>query len=335
MFEKIIIFGLGSLGSVIAARLKKEGYEVYGKVRNTKKKKRKIKIIGEDKVEVEIPIFDNAKNIGENDLLILSVQPYQTLSAVAEIRKKSNPKTIIHILNGVKTHCYSLQLFQKATVIGGGAWWSATMIKEDTVFWSKKGRQVLGKLKGNKEIEKKAIEIISQAIPIQTTENPWYDLYNKLILNLVNAIFTLTGQYYPIGLVSPEIRELTVKSLEEGKAILEKMHVPIEEQINRYLEFLKLPENEFIQKMREFPEVQRGDPHIVSSYRSYQIHNYSGASWLSNEVIELGEQLNIKTPYTKTIVKILNEKEKQNLLPLPPHKALELVKKEVENRLIK
>ena len=330
MFERIVIFGLGSLGSVIAAKLKNKGYEVVGKTRNDPNKERRVKVIGEEEIEVKIPIFQDPKKIRTNDLVVLAVQPYQTLKAVSEIRKNTKITGLINIINGVKTHAYTVQLLPNTTVLGGGAWWSATLLNNSTVFWSKKGKQVLGVLNGSQEIAEEMISIISEAILVQKTSNPWDDLYQKLVLNLVNAVFTLTGQYYPLGLVSPSVRKLTSESIQEGINILKEMGLELNQTIKNFLGLLSLSQDKIVAKMRLLPEIQRGDPHIVSSFRSYRAHAYSGATWLSKEIIELGEQLNVSTAYTKAIVEILTLKEKQKALPIPPDSALRLVEEKMK-----
>ena len=331
MFERIVIFGLGSLGSVIAAKLKDKGYEVVGKTRNDTGKEKNIRIIGEEEIETKISLFQNPKKIRSNDLVVLSVQPYQTLKAVSEIRKNTKTRGLINIINGVKTHAYTVQLLQNTTIMGGGAWWSATLLNNNTVFWSKKGKQVLGMLSGSREITKEMMQIISEAIPVQETSNPWEDLYQKLVLNLVNAVFTLTGQYYPLGLVSPSVRKLTIESIREGVNILKEMGFEPNPTIRNFLNLLSLPQEKIVEKMRSLPEIQRGDPHVVSSFRSYRAHAYSGAAWLSNEIIELGEQLQISTTYTKAIVEVLTSQEKLKALPIPPGLALSLVEEKIKH----
>ncbi len=321
MFNRVVVYGLGSLGSVIAAVFADEGYDVLGKVRTTRKKEMELHIMGEEEFSVEIPITDSVSRIKEDDLIFLAVQPYQSLPAVLEL-KSASPNQIIHILNGVKSHMYSLHHLRSSLIMGGGAWWSATKIEENTIVWSNKGTQFLGVLRG---LEKEGLDLISSfpnRLPFKYTNEPWSNLYQKLILNLVNAIFTITGQYYPNGLVDPVVRSITLASIEEGLALLDRLGIEYQNSaLGKYLGFLQQDSSAIAQQLRKRAAVIRGDPHIVSSLRSYHTHKYSGAGELTREVLELASAVGLNMPWNQAILEVLRLHETQGTLPLTSEQA--------------
>ena len=171
MFNRIVVYGLGSLGSVIAAVLANEGYDVIGKVRKAKQEKQELHIVGEEDFTVEIPIIDSISKLQESDLVFLSVQPYQSLPAVLEL-KSVNPSIVIHILNGVKSHMYSLHHLKSSLIMGGGAWWSATKIDKNTIVWSNRGTQFLGVLKGADSEGRELLKSLPNSFPFKYTLEP-------------------------------------------------------------------------------------------------------------------------------------------------------------------
>ncbi len=326
MFNRVVVYGLGSLGSVIAAVLANEGYDVIGKVRVAKTEKKELRIVGEEDFTVEIPITDSVLDLEKNDLVFLSVQPYQSLSAVLEL-KTVNPKMIVHILNGVKSHMYSFHHLKPSLIMGGGAWWSATKVDENTIVWSNKGTQFLGVLKGSEDEGRNLLKDLPNSFPFKYISEPWSDLYQKLILNLVNAIFTLTGQYYPYGLVDSDVKELTLFAIKEGLQLLDKLKINYENSLlNNYFEFLAQDSSALAKQLRKRPAIIRGDPHIVSSLRSYRKHGYSGAGELTNEVLELALNVGLDLPWNKAILEVLRSHEMRGTLPLPPNQALEEIR---------
>ena len=99
---KIHIIGGGNLGVAIALGISK--YTKGNQVAITRRNAAVIAYLEEEGIKVS---FDNTQDIGQADIVVLTVKPYQVASVLKEIAPKIQHKTIVSAVSGVSIETIS------------------------------------------------------------------------------------------------------------------------------------------------------------------------------------------------------------------------------------
>jgi len=307
---RILIYGLGALGSAFAGFLKKAGFEVYAVGRKRliepiKKSGLKITgIWGEHQVDLK-EVYETVEELPlkDFDLVILTVKSYDTEKALEDLKKVSF-KYLLLAQNGYGNYEKTVEVFGKEKVILGRVIFGAeipspgevkiTVIADDVVIGNPDGA-----IK-EKELQKVANILNSAGIPIRYSPDVYKYLWDKILYNsALNPLGALLETNYGTLAELPETRHIMNQIIDEIFAVckakgIELFHKSPEEYKKLFYEKLIPPTAE----------------HYPSMYWDIKAGKRTEIEALNGAIVRLGREVSVPTPVNETITNLIKAKEK-------------------------
>jgi 2-dehydropantoate 2-reductase len=310
---RILVYGLGALGSAFAGFLKKAGHEVYaiGRERLIKPIREKgLKITGiwgEHLVELK-EVYPSIEQlpVRDFDLVILTVKSYDTEKALGDL-KKVNFKYLLLAQNGYGNYEKAIEVFGREKVILARVIFGATIpepgemkitvIADDVVIGNPDGAIDEGELK-------RLAKVINDAgIPTRHSPDVYKYLLDKILYNsALNPLGALLETNYGTLAELPETRELMDGIIDEIFAVarakgIELFHRSADEYKKLFYEKLIPPTAE----------------HYPSMYWDIKAGKRTEIDALNGAIVGLGKEAGVPTPVNEVITKLVKAKEKLNL----------------------
>ncbi|WP_022855106.1 ketopantoate reductase family protein [Thermodesulfobacterium thermophilum] len=311
---KILIFGLGALGTVFAVSLKNAGHTVYTFVKEKyldQLKNKPLQITGlfGDKQAYIDQYFTNPENLTllDLDLIILTVKAFDTENALFQIKKFIKPNTLLLIAqNGYGNYEKAIKLIPKNQVILSRIIFGAKVISpgmaEVTVFGDD---VVIGQ--PEKAIPTETLEELAQiftqaGIPTRVSEDVYAILWEKIIYNsALNPLGALLERTYGELAKSYETKFLMDKVIEEIFEVLKAYNIEI-----RWKSSEEYKEH-FYQRL-----IPPTAGHYPSMYYDLKNGKKTEIDALNGAIVNLAEQKGLETPVNKFITLLVKLREKTN-----------------------
>lgn len=308
---KILVFGLGALGTVFAVSLKTAGNEVYGFVKNTqihflKNRSLKIKgLLGEKETFIDgfFTEPEEIKNL-DLDLIILTVKSFDTERAIFQIKKFIKPNTLLLLAqNGYGNYEIASKNLGKNRVILSRIIFGAKLIElgfsEVTVFGD---AVVIGQPENaiSEEILKTIAHTFNQAgIPTKISNEIYSILWDKIIYNCaLNPLGAILECSYGDLASQKETRILMDKIIEEIFTVIHFHNIKLNwRNVEEYKKY-------FYQKL--IPPTAN---HYPSMYYDLKSGKKTEIEALNGAIVKLAEEKNINVPFNKFITLIIKAKE--------------------------
>ena len=310
---RILVYGLGALGSAFAGFLKKAGHEVYAIGRKRlinpiKESGLKITgIWGEHKVDLkEVYGSINELPLKDFDLVILTVKSYDTERALEDLKKVSF-KYLLLAQNGYGNYEKVTKVFGKEKVILSRVIFGAkipepgeveiTVIADDVVIGNP-----------DRAIDEKELQILAHilteaGIPTRYSPDVYKYLWDKILYNsALNPLGALLETNYGTLAELPETRKIMDEIIEEIFKVckakgIELFHRSAEEYKKLFYEKLIPPTAE----------------HFPSMYWDIKSGKRTEIDALNGAIVRLGKEVGIPTPVNETITDLIKAKEKLKL----------------------
>lgn len=193
----VVIYGAGAIGSTLGGWLTKNYENIFLLARgeNAKVMKQEGLILYENENNnpepIPVKIIEDLDELIQVDVVIITVKNYSLEEVAQDIQNKlGNSPIIVALQNGVENQSILPKYFSKVIygVLVIGAWQD-----KPGVFGTRgKNLIVLGtKNNENLELLERVTQIFNLAVPTKKTDELQNTVHTKLILNLVNSIFTL------------------------------------------------------------------------------------------------------------------------------------------------
>jgi 2-dehydropantoate 2-reductase len=309
---KVLIFGLGALGTVFAVALKSAGHQVNAFVKEKhlsllKGKPLKMTgLFGNKKAEID-GYFTNPEELKsfDLDLIILTVKAFDTEKAISQIKEFIQPKTFLLIAqNGYGNYEKVTQVLPKNQVILSRIIFGARIIEpgltEVTVFGDD---VVIGQPEN--AIPKKTLEniagILNQAgIPTKVSDEVYAILWEKIIYNsALNPLGALLEKTYGELAENYETRFLMDRIIDE-----------IFETLKAYEFKLRWENSEAYKKHFYQNLIPPTAEHYPSMYYDLKNGKPTEIDALNGAIVNLAEQKGLKTPVNKFITLMIKQMEK-------------------------
>lgn len=228
--KKIIIYGAGAIGTSIAAWLAPKYPQLYLLARGEHAKA--IKTNGllfyhktSPKIAVPINVIEDLNEQPDAKIIIITVKNYNLEEVAKDIKAKIHDEPLIlGFQNGVENQKILPQYFQK--VIYGVVCYNAWRDAPGVVGYRSKGAVVIGTLNNDMQEELQEIKsILGQVMSIKISEHIKEAAYNKLVLNLNNAVLTLIGQKSRTVQNVDCVRKIITSVVYEGIEIVRKLGI--------------------------------------------------------------------------------------------------------------
>ena len=196
----IVIYGAGAIGASLGGWLSQDYQHVYLLARgeNAKTMKSNGLILYENdptnSKTIPVNIIEDLRELESIDLIIITVKNYDLESVALDIYEKVDDKCIILALqNGVENLKILPKYFSK--IIYGVVVMSAWRDKPGVFGTRGKNQIIVGIVnEQNQEILNSVLEKLNISFPTKITSKYLDAAHSKLVLNIVNSIFTLIEQ---------------------------------------------------------------------------------------------------------------------------------------------
>jgi 2-dehydropantoate 2-reductase len=324
---KAALIGLGAIGTIIAADLAKNDFPLYVVCKHQETldlvKKRGLKVTG---VDGEYIVKENLQPVltiedlpSELDLVFMVTKLTELEDAFNRIKAKlANNFSLITMTNGVIEEKLST-LIEKSQLMGCVVSFGASSAGHAESIKTSSGEMVIGRMDGRKqEMDEKLIELLSNTVPTNWSDNIVNEKFTKLLINLaVTSFGVISGMTLGemLGRKMTRIAFLTV--ITEGVKVGKKKGVELQKMNNLNMEFLALTRKELqgisvkhFLKQTIVKFIGRRYKNIrSSSLQSIEAGRKTEIDFLNGYLISEGERLGVETPLNKFVLEEIHKIE--------------------------
>jgi 2-dehydropantoate 2-reductase len=306
---KILVYGLGAIGTTFATFLKESGNIVYGKV-NKNNFPKSLEITGIwgkhkavlDDISTDILDFNNI----EFDLIILAVKSYDTEKAIKDIKQIIKDKTIVLLTqNGYGNYEIAKEYIGADKVLLSRVIFGAKVLKLGKVEITVNADDVvIGQPDGaiNEEKVKEIVKLIKNSgIPARYSKDVYKILWDKILYNsALNPLGAILECSYGDLAYNPETKEVMNNIIREIFKVAEANNIELNwNSPEDYIDF-------FYSKL--IPPTKE---HYPSMYYDIKQGKKTEIDTLNGAIVNLAKGKNISVPVNETIVNLLKFKEKR------------------------
>lgn len=294
--------GAGSIGSLFGGHLAKTGNDVVlvGREKHVQAiRKNGLIIRNRDEHVVKLEAVTAVDQVEEPfDLILLTVKAYDTRQAVLEVRGLMNDDTTLLCLqNGLGIEEIASESIEKPL---RGVTMNASLVSEPGVIvQTGVGDTIIGELDGNVTQRAKMIaEVFSKAgLQTKVTDDIGSVVWTKTLVNSgINPLGALTKMRNGELLKVPSLKELMVKTVEEGVHVVERIGIRLKEDpVSLTIKTAELTANNKNSMLQD----------ILRSKRT-EIDFINGA------ISENGRRNQVPTPINDVLVSLIKALEQRN-----------------------
>lgn len=323
---RYIIFGAGAVGNAVGGLLVNAGCAVEFIARPVYAEaiRRGVTIRqGVSEIIFKADAVTSAQDLtfGEGDVVIIATKSQVMDEVIEELAAHCDPSTpVVCLQNGVSNERVASRRF--TNVYAGLLMLSAVQVEPQLVVMPM-GRHIAVGLypEGVDERARRMCEDLARAgFNALASPHTMAMKWGKLIANLNNATHTITGYWLERGIADPDMRELMLAVREEGMRVLDAAGVAYdaptgEPSIVRIREW-----TERIRHSKASLDEALAMPEAARTYASMWQDLHLGrrtheADHLNGEIVRLGSEVSVATPYNLTLLEIINRMFDEGLQP--------------------
>ena len=259
MFDEIVVFGAGALGSLFGAMLYSAGFNVtlVGRephVREIQKRGLLVRNFLDDRLRIPA----TSKPV-EGDLFLLTVKSYDTEKAVKMIPVKKE-SVILSLQNGIGNEEIAESIAGKGRVLGGVTSYGSLFIEPGIIEFTGRGKTYIGEMDGRITERIKEIERIFRNAGIETeaVDNIREKIWEKLIVNaVINPITAISRLRNGAVKEIPHLSELARMVIEEAVNVAELYGFKFDSD-SMYEKVMDVAENTSRNRSSMLQDIERG-----------------------------------------------------------------------------
>ncbi len=323
---KVLIVGAGAIGASVAGWLAPHHKELYimdtGDVQSALKKTG-ITLYRSDTPSIRetlhVKTIDAISELPDADIIILSVKNYDLPTLAETIKKTAGDRPIIvSFANGVENQSILPPLFSK--VIYAVISYNARRDKPVVIAYQKKGPIIIGTPDNSLQNELHTVQSIMNAgCETIITDRLADAVHSKIVMNLTNALDTLTGQGFSAVSNFSIYQKLLTDTLSEGVDIIKAAGYR-ECRLGGMPSFFLIKLGSVMPGIIARPIFRHKLKSMVMSSMTQDILlRHAGISEidsLTGYIVRLAENHRMKAPYNKTIYRLAKERFNQNFTPM-------------------
>ncbi len=320
---RVIVCGAGAIGGVIGGQLAKAGQEVLF----IEKLQDHREAIAEHGLQLrglhgnhtlQIPVVAQANEVdfGPDDVIFLAVKSFHSDAACQELlQAASQDIPIFCSQNGVRNEEVAARYFHN--VNGVMVLIGAKRLEPGIVVHTGNGPVGVGTFpEGLNQAAKDVAAVLDTTdLSVYTTEHVSRAKWNKMLINLNNATMGLTGFSSHVARADAEARLWMANVYEEGVEVLREVGIqyegppgmgPIEDRIAELRNLDVKP---------DVPESEELKGRASLWQDLYHQRGEVEADYFNGEIVKLGREHNIPTPYSSLLVELIKEMALARELP--------------------
>ncbi len=313
---KVAIFGAGSIGSYLGGQLVHGGCDVtfLGRKRFQQEiLENGLTLTHFERTALNFKPNDfefslDPKSISEADIILVTVKSQDTPLAAQTIGKNAKAQAlIISFQNGVSNKTALKENMPKHKILGA--------VVPFNVTGTGPGRFHCG-TEGNLSVEN-GDEKLAELVAAFSKSGQGLDIYDdilpvqwgKLLVNLNNALNTLTGGTLRDGLMQRDYRKALAAIISEGLAVVRQANIEPADfgkaSADKMIKILRLPN--FIYGMIMNKIVKIDASARSSMLDDLEMGRSSEVDYLQGEVVKLAQQTGQSAPYNQKILNLINQ----------------------------
>jgi 2-dehydropantoate 2-reductase len=320
---RFIICGAGAIGGVIGGQLAKAGREVVF-IEKLQEHADAIRQHGlhlrgvHGNHRLKVPVVQHASEIDfrDDDAIFLAVKSFHSEAACAELRQATPlALPIFCSQNGVRNEEVAARYFEN--INGVMVLIGAKRLEPGIVVHTGNGPVGIGTFpQGLSQAAKDVAAALDETdFVVYTTEHIVRHKWNKMLINLTNASMGLTGFSSHEARATAESRLWMADVYEEGARVLQAAGIayegppgmgPIEDRIRELRDLAVTPD------VPQDAELQ-GRASLWQDL--YHRRGEVEADYFNGEIVRLGQQHNVPTPYNRLLVELIKEMAAARELP--------------------
>lgn len=300
---KIVVVGPGAIGCLVAANLSRAKVDLWLLDKNPERAERlnksgiSVSGLGGD-WKAPVRVTSDAKEIGQADLVIISVKSYHTKDAIDQARPLVGEGTqVLTLQNGIGNIEIISEAVGSEKVIGGITNLGATLLAPGKVKFAGKGETVIGRLDGKMPGLVRSIrEIFNKCgLEMRLTQDIKGLLWSKLVISAgINALSAITCLHNGDLLKYEGTRKILRGAVTEATRIAKRKRI-------------KLVYDDPLAKAEAVCEATSGN--ISSMLQDVMLKKRTEIDFINGVVVRLGQELNIPVPYNAMLADLVKTVE--------------------------
>jgi 2-dehydropantoate 2-reductase len=315
--KRYVVFGAGAIGCALGGMLARAGERVISVARPAQAEALKRGILikqDQGNITITTEAVTAARDLRPEtgDIIVITTKSQSTARAVEELASiydKSTP--VVCLQNGVSNEPAAASRFEN--VYAGLVFFSAVQM-EPAIISMPRGRVVAIGLypQGVDDLSRRMADSIRRAgFDAMASAYVMAMKWGKLIANLNNATLTITGYWVEYAMAEPEHRKFMLAVRDEGLRVLEAAGIAAEPPEDEPSPIRIRALTEKLRRLDSSPENAASMPEHQRTYASMWQDLALGrrsheAEYLNGEIVRLGRELGIPTPYNSTLLEIID-----------------------------
>jgi 2-dehydropantoate 2-reductase len=313
--RKIVVVGAGAIGSLVGGLLARAGEKVTLIAR-----KAHVDAILENGLRIDgvlgsftVPVSAAVALDFKPDLVLLAVKAQDVETACRQIEPYVQQALVVTLQNGVRSDIIVSSLLPKENIISGVVMFNGQYLKPGQVSYGGGGPLVIGEaFTDNGPRVREIRELLGHAIPTKVSDNIRAAHWTKLLQNnLGNGLEAITGLPVTEFMRHAGVRRIGLLAVKESYRVINKAGFrpgPLPGLMAPVLLLVKVPLPMGSWMMSLF----RGSVKTVvgSTLQSLRRGRPTEIDYLNGEIVRLGQQAGMPTPYNSLMVDLVKEVEK-------------------------
>jgi 2-dehydropantoate 2-reductase len=313
--RKIVVAGAGAIGSLLGGLLARAGEEVTLIAR-----KAHVDAIRENGLRIDGVLgsftvqIRAAEALDFNpDVVLLAVKAQDIETACRQIEPYVQNAVVVTLQNGVRSDAIVSSLLPKENIISGVVMFNGQYLKPGQVSYRGGGPLVIGEaFTDNGPRVREIQELLGRAIPTRVSDNIRGAHWTKLLQNnLGNGLEAITGLAIADCMRHAGVRRIGLLAARESYRVIKKAGFrpgPLPGLVAPVMLLVKAP-----QPIAEWLMGMAGGSVktvVGSTLQSLRRGRPTEIDHLNGEIVRLGQQVGMPTPYNSKVVELVKEVEK-------------------------
>jgi 2-dehydropantoate 2-reductase len=313
--RKIAVVGAGAIGSVLGGLLAHAGEDVTLVAR-----KEHVDAIHQSGLRIEgalgaftVPVRAAEALDFRPDLVLLSVKTQDVATACEQMKPNARDVPIITLQNGVRSDDIVASFFPKEYILSAVVMFNGQYLKPGQVTYGGGGPLVIGEaFTDNGPRVREIAELLRRAIPTEVSDNIRGAHWTKLLQNnLGNGLEAITGLPVIEVMRDADVRKIGLLSVKESYQVIKKAGFrpgPLPGLIAPVLLLARAPLSVGMWMLSKSGGSVKSV--VGSTVQSLRRGRTTEIDYLNGEIVRLGKEIGIETPFNSKVVEMVKEVER-------------------------
>jgi 2-dehydropantoate 2-reductase len=312
---KIAIVGAGAVGSVIGALLARAGKDVTLIARPEH-----VRAIENQGLWVDGALGEFTVNLKaatelsfRPDLALLTVKTQDLQATCQAIRPYVQGVPVVTLQNGVRSDDIAASCLGQENIVGGVVVFNSRYLQAGRVTYSVPGSLLLGEAFAENGQRVQEIQaVLNQAIETKLCPNIHGAHWTKLLINsLGNSLEAMTGLRFRECLQHRALSKIGVCVVREGLDVVKKANIQLASLPGLPLFVFKATFKSPLPLASMLLNRTTGslDDTLTSTLQSIRRGRLTEIDFLNGEIVALGQQVSVATPYNSRVVELVHQVE--------------------------